>query len=142
MKRTVLIGVVFATLPLAADIDTGKRLFEGRCAACHGADGAGGERGPNIVDARRGRVRSKDALREVIRKGVPEGGMPAFNFSEPDMDSVLVFLGALTAPAVDRPAPGNAAAPPVIPPSAPASVSSTALFWIWMWIGLISEYIP
>src|SRR4051794_10239516 len=102
MKRTVLIGVVFATLPLAADIETGKRLFEGRCAACHGADGAGGERGPNIIDARRGRARSKDTLREVIRKGVPEGGMPAFNFSESDMESVLAFLGSLTAPAIDR----------------------------------------
>ena len=93
-----------------SDVESGKRLFEARCGLCHGADGAGGERGPNIVDARRGRVPIERSLREVIRKGVPEGGMPAFRLPDDDMESILLFLGSLSAPAIDRTLPGDVAA--------------------------------
>ena len=93
-----------------ADVESGKHLFEARCGLCHGADGAGGERGPNIVDARRGRVRSKESLREVISKGIPEGGMPAFRLPDDEMESILLFLGSLSAPAIDRALPGDVAA--------------------------------
>ena len=94
----------------AADIDSGKLLFEARCAGCHGADGAGGERGPNIVDARRGRSRSKEDFRKVITMGVPDAGMPAFRLKEDEMQHLLSFLGALTSPAIENPPPGEASA--------------------------------
>ena len=110
MKYAVALLIGITAVSWSADVDSGKRLFEARCAACHGADGAGGERGPNIVDSRKGRVRSKETLREVIKNGIPEGGMPSFNFSEQDMESVLTFLGSLTAPAVESAVAGDATA--------------------------------
>jgi alcohol dehydrogenase (cytochrome c) len=110
MSRIILLAAIIQVLSWAQSVDAGKKLFEARCGACHGADGAGGERGPNIVDARRGRAPSKESLREVIKNGIPEAGMPAFSFSDPDMDAVLNFIGSLTAPAIDRPVPGDVAA--------------------------------
>ncbi len=50
----------------------GKQEFDARCAACHGADGHGGERGPAIVL----RGRSDQDLRDLIRK-VVAGSTPA-----------------------------------------------------------------
>ena len=60
----------------------GKRQYEARCAGCHGADGAGGGHGPAIVDVRRPRATTLEAVRVVIQKGIPEGGMPAFPISD------------------------------------------------------------
>ena len=110
MKRVLWLMGVAAACSFAQSPDAGQRIFETRCGACHGLDGAGGERGPSIVDARRGRARSKDSLREVIRNGVPGAGMPAFSFSDPDMEGLLLFIGTLTAPAAERPVAGDAAA--------------------------------
>jgi cytochrome c oxidase cbb3-type subunit 3 len=56
----------------------GRRTFESRCAQCHGLDGRGGERAPNI--ATRATVqREPDAwIFRIIHDGVPETGMPSF----------------------------------------------------------------
>src|SRR2546428_120424 len=55
----------------------GKTQFEARCAGCHGANGEGGEHGPNMVDSRHPRARSPEGLREIIRSGILDAGMPA-----------------------------------------------------------------
>ena len=106
-SRAIAVLLMATAAVSGADVESGKHLFEARCGLCHGADGAGGERGPNIVDARRGRVRSKESLREVISKGIPEGGMPAFRLPDDEMESILLFLGSLSAPAIDRALPGD-----------------------------------
>jgi alcohol dehydrogenase (cytochrome c) len=81
-----------------------QEIFASRCAGCHGADGEGGEHGPSIVDpGRRGRP-----LRETIKNGIREGGMPAFDFSDAEMNALVAFVEALRAPAIDRPAAGDA----------------------------------
>jgi alcohol dehydrogenase (cytochrome c) len=51
------------------------RLFEAQCATCHGADGRGTERGPDIITGR-GASRSLDETVRIIREGIPSGGMP------------------------------------------------------------------
>ena len=84
--------------------------FASRCAPCHGSDGAGGERGPNIVDGRRSRTQSKQALRDVIHNGIPESGMPAFPLPEATLNSIADFVIALRSPAADQKLPGDAAA--------------------------------
>jgi len=88
----------------------GERLFAARCAACHGADAAGGERGPSLVDGRRGGPRWRETLRDTIRDGRPAAGMPAFPLPTSDLDALVNFLGNLTAPAIERNLPGDAQA--------------------------------
>src|SRR5215470_10798131 len=91
-------------------IDTGKRHFEARCAACHGADGKGGERGPDIVSSDNARRRSADDLSELIRRGIPAGGMPAFQLSARELQELVAFVRALSAPAIESAVAGDVAA--------------------------------
>src|SRR5579864_2150758 len=88
---TILLGAGSAP---AQDLEPARKLFESRCAGCHGADGAGGEHAPSIVEARRredGDGKSARSLRDTIKNGIPQGGMPAFALSEPDL-TMLVEL--------------------------------------------------
>ena len=68
--------------PLAGRTDTaagGARLFQQRCAVCHGADATGTRRGPNLT---RGPVQrqSDGALFWKITSGNTRTGMPTFSF--------------------------------------------------------------
>ena len=91
-------------------LEAGKRHFEARCAACHGADGKGGERGPDIISSERARRRSANDLSELIRKGIPAAGMPAFQLPERELQELVAFVRSLSAPAIESPAPGDVAA--------------------------------
>jgi len=50
---TVLFVALMAHEASAQESDAGKKVFQSRCAGCHGVDGGGGGYGPNIVDLRR-----------------------------------------------------------------------------------------
>jgi putative heme-binding domain-containing protein len=91
-------------------IEAGRRRFEMRCAACHGADGKGGERGPDIISTQRSRRRSVDELKEVIRKGLPAAGMPAFQLPDIEMQELVAFVRSVSAPAVESATAGDVAA--------------------------------
>ncbi|MDQ2899779.1 MAG: PQQ-binding-like beta-propeller repeat protein, partial [Acidobacteriota bacterium] len=54
--------------------------------------------------------RSAEQLREVIRKGIPEGGMPAFNLPAPQLDALAGFVRSLNSQAADNPVRGDPAA--------------------------------
>src|SRR5579871_922506 len=76
----VLILMLSAALfPLLAqgtsDLDTGKQLFVGMCARCHGVGGTGGE-GPNLNRPVLTRAQDDDGLLAIIRDGIPDRGMP------------------------------------------------------------------
>src|SRR5262249_17296672 len=93
-----------AQRPQAGDpilIDAGKRHFEAHCAACHGADGKGGERGPDIVSPENARRRSADDLSELIRRGIPAGGMPAFQLPARELQELIAFVRSISAPAIE-----------------------------------------
>ncbi len=49
-----------------------ERRFEGTCATCHGNDGKGAERGPDIVSSRRAAGRSIEDLERIIRYWDPD----------------------------------------------------------------------
>jgi putative heme-binding domain-containing protein len=55
-----------------------KKAFESICAACHGLDGRGGERGPDIAQPQEVRRRTDSELLEILEKGRPAAGMPGF----------------------------------------------------------------
>jgi putative heme-binding domain-containing protein len=70
--------ILFAAgLPVAfAQSGSGRDLFEAHCAGCHGLDARGGDRAPDIL-ARVQRM-ADQAVSNVIERGVPTAGMPAF----------------------------------------------------------------
>jgi cytochrome c oxidase cbb3-type subunit 3 len=59
--------------------EVGRNLFESNCAGCHGLDGRGGEKGPNIATRPEISRRSNDEILAVLQHGVPGAGMPAFS---------------------------------------------------------------
>ena len=63
-------------LSAAADLEWGKKLYEGRCAGCHGPTGNGGK-GANIGVPRLPRADDDRSLYRVIRYGIPETEMPS-----------------------------------------------------------------
>src|SRR5437588_11280676 len=99
----LLIGLRFVAIGIAQDTETGRKQFESLCASCHGADGAGGEHAPSIVNVRR----AQTDLRETIMKGIPDGGMPAFLLAQSDLDALIAFVGALRDPVAGHPADGD-----------------------------------
>ena len=68
----------------------GRQVFESRCAGCHGLDGRGGERAPDIATRTSVQERSDAALSRIIHDGVPTAGMPAFGALDADAIRSLV----------------------------------------------------
>src|SRR5262245_53853385 len=111
-RASVALAIVLFCNPPAAgsqSIENGRRAFEARCVGCHGSDGTGGGHGPAIVDVRQTRVATPAQLRDLIRKGIPEAGMPAFAIPDQEVDAIASFVEALKTPAADHPVVGDVA---------------------------------
>lgn len=68
----------------------GRQAFESICASCHGLDGRGGERGPDIASRPEVlRLTDRDIL-QILRDGIPSAGMPAFGSLGSDKLSALL----------------------------------------------------
>jgi putative heme-binding domain-containing protein len=91
-------------------IAAGTKLFQSSCAGCHGPDGGGGARGPNLVRRSLWHPLSDDAIFGVIRKGVPSAGMPPTALTDDQTWNLVAFIHALTGPASANSVPGDAAA--------------------------------
>jgi alcohol dehydrogenase (cytochrome c) len=72
----------------------GRAPYERLCARCHGADGRGGETGPDIV-ARLASQSDQD-LSRLIRQGLPSKGMPASSIAAHELQSLVGFLRSFT----------------------------------------------
>jgi cytochrome c oxidase cbb3-type subunit 3 len=78
-----------------ADVQQGKKLFDGMCARCHGIDGTGDE-GPGLNRPTLARAGSDEALREVIRDGIPDRGMPRVRrLTENELDQLIAYVRSL-----------------------------------------------
>ncbi len=74
----------------------GARLFSANCAACHGADGHGGERAPSIATLRNVIAMSDAELVTVVGKGLPGVGMPGFGYlGDEKVRQVVAYLRVL-----------------------------------------------
>jgi cytochrome c oxidase cbb3-type subunit 3 len=74
----------------------GKKTFASTCASCHGLDGRGGERAPNIAERPSVQQLSDAQLFHIIENGIPGTGMPAFHALEsPDIKAVVIYLRSL-----------------------------------------------
>jgi len=85
-----------------------KKTFEATCAGCHGLDGRGGERGPNIA-TRQEVVRKRDTeLLKILRNGIPASGMPSFaGLGNAKLAAMLVYLRSLQGKGPGAAIPGN-----------------------------------
>lgn len=86
----------------------GQRIFAGNCAACHGLDGQGGERGPDIANRREIQRRTDQALFRIVHDGVPGTGMPSFRaLGTPAIHAVIQHLRELQNHGKSEPLPGD-----------------------------------
>ena len=90
-------------------IAEGRKHFELRCGGCHGGEGRGGERGPDIVTTRSARRRNAEQVRKLVREGLPDSGMPGFDLPDGEMTALVTFYRSLTASASETTPPGDAA---------------------------------
>lgn len=74
----------------------GKQTFASSCAGCHGLDGRGGERAPNIAENAKLQLLSDSQISRIIENGVPGTGMPAFHsLARTDVHAVVTYLRSL-----------------------------------------------
>ena len=77
-------------------IERGKQTFSANCSFCHGSDARGGETGPNLV---RSQIvlddKNGELIGEIIKKGLPEKGMPPIGIDAEGIEDVVQFLHSL-----------------------------------------------
>jgi alcohol dehydrogenase (cytochrome c) len=105
--RILAAGIGFVALvPLTVslggqDVDAGRRVFESRCARCHGGDGNGGEMGPPIT--LRLIARNDEQLATFIHEGLPARGMPPSDVAGAELADLLRFLRSIQRRSEDKP---------------------------------------
>jgi cytochrome c oxidase cbb3-type subunit III len=73
-----------------------RQIFATTCAACHGLDGMGSERAPNIISNPQVQKLSASEMFTVISGGVPGTGMPAFQrLGKPAITSLVAYVKGL-----------------------------------------------
>jgi cytochrome c oxidase cbb3-type subunit III len=87
-----------------------RQIFESTCAGCHGLDGRGGERGPDIATRPQVVQLPDRELREILSGGRPDAGMPPFAFlGSGKLDALLSYLRFLQGKDAAAVLPGKAA---------------------------------
>lgn len=90
-------------------LSDGRQIFEGRCAGCHGLDGRGGERAPDIATRPAVLQRTDAKLYEIIKGGLPATGMPAFpSLDDGSTKSLIAYVRFLQGKGPATTIPGNA----------------------------------
>jgi mono/diheme cytochrome c family protein len=84
-------------LGLSPEAAAGSAIFQQNCAFCHGRDAMGGETGPDLT---RSKLVLSDTdgskISEVVHEGRTSNDkrMPAFQFSSPELASLVAFIRA------------------------------------------------
>src|SRR5580704_5144535 len=110
---TGAIAIAVSALPARAgaqnnaDIDSGKRLFQGMCVECHGAGGAGGD-APSLNRPRLNHAPDDAALANVIADGIPNTSMPRIRrFTQNELQQLVAYVRSIGKVAQDL-VPGDA----------------------------------
>ncbi len=110
MKKLVCVALLCGASGAAqqiADLEVGRQQFEARCGGCHGGDGKGGARAPDVVTPGMVPQRTAEEVRALVKEGLPDRGMPGFDVPEPEISHLTAFYLSLTAPAVASPVAGD-----------------------------------
>lgn len=74
----------------------GRQILASNCAACHGIDGRGSERAPNIAENAHTRQLSDAELSRIVENGITGTGMPAFHsLSSEQVRQLVAYLRSL-----------------------------------------------
>jgi mono/diheme cytochrome c family protein len=82
-------------LELTGEAAAGDALFQQSCSFCHGRDAMGGETGPDLTQSKLVLTDTDGSkISEVVREGRTNGDkkMPAFQFSTPELASLVAFI--------------------------------------------------
>jgi cytochrome c oxidase cbb3-type subunit 3 len=87
----------------------GKQVWAGNCAGCHGLDGRGGERGPNIATNPEIAGLTDQEITRIVRDGSPNMAMPALGrtLDGPKIAAVVHHLRTLQGNPAASPLPGD-----------------------------------
>lgn len=103
----------FAENPFGGDervLAEAGEIYNRTCTACHGKDGAAGDRAPALAAPARRYLRSSDReLFDAIKKGIPRTQMPPSVLSDDDAWKVVAYIRALRGTAIDAPTKGDVA---------------------------------
>jgi putative heme-binding domain-containing protein len=92
----------------SANHQSAQQIFSTTCAACHGLDGMGSERAPNIVTNPQVQKLTAAEMFGVISEGVPGTGMPGFQrLGKPTITSLVAFVKNLQGKNPTAPLPGD-----------------------------------
>jgi cytochrome c oxidase cbb3-type subunit 3 len=92
----------------AANSRSGADIFAISCSECHGLDGRGGERAPNIATRPAVQQLSDADLKRIIQRGIMGTGMPSFRSLQiPEVEAVVAYLRTLQGTAAALKVPGN-----------------------------------
>jgi putative heme-binding domain-containing protein len=86
----------------------GGQTFATICASCHGLDGRGGERGPDITTRPEITRLPDEELLKILRVGIPEKGMPPFAaLGSAKLSSLLSYIRSLQGKGTAAPIVGD-----------------------------------
>jgi cytochrome c oxidase cbb3-type subunit III len=108
------VGIIGLTHAQKKDANAGqaeaKKTFETLCASCHGLDGRGGERGPDLVTRAEVAGKSDAELGRILKEGKTAGGMPPFaSFGTRRIAALVSYLRSLQGVRTEAKLPGNPA---------------------------------
>ncbi len=103
LRRIVVCFLVNCWIVCAAP-PPGESLFLSNCAFCHAVNGHGG-RGPSLVSVRVTQNTTDDAIKNIIKAGIPGTGMPGFDLEPDDLNFLVAYIRNL----------GGVAGPPGAP---------------------------
>jgi cytochrome c oxidase cbb3-type subunit III len=86
----------------------GQHAFNTNCAGCHGLDGRGSDKGPNIAASGNVRHLPDARISRIISDGIPGTGMPAFHsFSAQQIRTIVGYIRVLEGKVEAHTLPGN-----------------------------------
>ena len=82
----------------SAAVKEGASVFRANCSPCHGLNGRGGGRGPDLTSGRWIHGSSDAAIFRTISQGVPGTEMPANALEDSEIRSIIAYLRSLSPP--------------------------------------------
>src|SRR5262249_26108308 len=77
----------------SSDTSRGQQIFSTNCIGCHGLDGKGSQRAPNIATNPQIQKLSMEEMMRIITDGVPGTGMPGFKqLGQPAVKAIVTYV--------------------------------------------------